>query len=167
MRPPYLESIQRKCENCGGAGVVRTDEMVAVSLLRDIQTRASKGGIKGIHCTLPVESMNLIVNAKREDLAMTEKEFGVKITLTADAKQLSGQYKIEEEKAEEVQVEEPEKKEEKQEKAEHAAHPVKKKRYRKRRRFEKHVKTETSETHNETENTGMAVQVDTPEEDGG
>ena len=164
MRPPYLESIQRKCEHCGGAGVVRTDEMVGVSLLRDIQARASKGGIKGIHCTLPVESMNFIVNTKREDLAMTEKEFGVKIILTADAKQLPGQYKIEEEKEEEIQIEEPEKKEEKKEKAEH---PVKKKRFRKRRRFEKHVKTETIETPEETENTGMAVQIETPEEDGG
>jgi ribonuclease E len=164
MRPPYLDSIQRKCENCGGAGVVRTDEMVAVSVLRDIQTRASKGGIKGIHCTLPVESMNLIVNAKREDLAMTEKEFGVKITLTADARQLPGQYKIEEEKTEEAQVEEPEKKAEKQEKSEH---PVKKKRYRKRRRFEKHVKPETGETQEKDEHAEIAVQIDTPEEDGG
>jgi len=167
MRPPYLESIQRKCENCGGAGVVRTDEMVAVSVLRDIQTRASKGGIKGIHCILPVESMNLIVNTKREDLAMTEKEFGVKITLTADAKQLPGQYKIEEEKTEEAHVEEPEKKAEKQEKAEHAAHPVKKKRYRKRRRYEKHVKTETGEKHEEAESTEIVGQAETPEEDGG
>jgi ribonuclease E len=164
MRPPYLESILRKCEACGGAGVVRTDEMVAVSLLRDIQTRASKGGIKGIHCTLPVESMNFIVNTKREDLAMTEKEFGVNITLVADTKQLPGQYKIEEEKAEEIQPEEAGKKEEKQEKPEQ---PVKKKRYRKHRRYEKHVKTETPEEQEKTESAEMVGQGETPEEDGG
>jgi ribonuclease E len=171
MRPPYLESILRKCEVCGGAGVVRTDEMVAVSLLRDIQTRASGGGIKSIRCTLPVESMNFIVNTKREDLAMIEKESGVVIVLTADIKQLPGHYKIEEEKAEETQAEEPEKKAEKkaekQEKAEHAAHPVKKKRYRKRRRYEKHVKTETPEKQEKTESAEMVGQGETPEEDGG
>jgi len=168
MRPPYFESILRKCEVCGGAGVVRTDEMVAVSLLRDIQTRASGGGIKSIRCTLPVESMNLIMNTKREDLAMIEKEFGVTIVLTADIKQLPGHYKIEEEKAEETQAEEPEKKAEKEaEKQEKAEQPVKKKRYRKRRRYEKHVKTDTSEKHEKAENTGKIEQSDTPEEDGG
>ena len=164
MRPSYLESILRKCDICGGSGVVRTDEMVAVSVLRDIQTRASKGGIKAIHCILPVESMNLIVNTKREDLAMTEKEFGVRITLTADAKQLPGQYKIEEEKTEEAHVEEPEKKTEKQVKAEQ---PAKKKHYRKHRRYEKHVKTEAGEKHEEAANTVTVEQVEAPEEDGG
>jgi hypothetical protein len=111
--------------------------------------------------------MNYIVNTKREDLAIIEKEFGVKVALTADVKQLPGQYKIEEEKAEEAQAEEPEKKAEKQEKAEHAAHPVKKKRYRKRRRFEKHVKTEAGEKREEPENAGLVGQGETPEEDGG
>ncbi|HXX53471.1 MAG TPA: Rne/Rng family ribonuclease, partial [Thermodesulfovibrionales bacterium] len=160
MRPPYLESILRKCEVCGGAGVVRTDEMVAISLLRDIQTRASKGGMKGLHCTVPVGSMNFLVNTKREDLALTEKESGVKITLTADATQLSGQYKIEEEKGEEVQAEEPEKKAEDKGKEEQ---PAKKKHYRKHRRYGKHAKRQNSEKHEKADSVETVLQSETPE----
>ena len=95
MRPAYQESIHRKCELCAGTGVIKSTEMVAVSALRDIHVHATKEGVKGITCRLPVESMNYMVNTWRHEISDTEKEFSVPITLIADPALLPGQYKIE------------------------------------------------------------------------
>jgi ribonuclease E len=100
MRPAYQESIHRKCELCGGTGIVRSDEMVAVAALREVHDQATKEGIKGLTCRLPVESMNYMINTWRNEIASAEKEFGFPITLIADAKLLPGQYKVDIERAE-------------------------------------------------------------------
>jgi ribonuclease E len=95
MRPAYQESIQRKCDLCSGTGVIKSDEMVAVTALREIHVHATKDGVRGITCRLPVQSMNYMINTWRHDIADTEKEFNVPITLVADSQLLPGQYKIE------------------------------------------------------------------------
>ncbi len=99
MRPAYFETVNKKCEVCGGLGIVRNEEMIAISAFREVLTIASKGGIKGITCRLPVESMNYLVNSKFEDMRSAEKEYGVRITVLADRK-LIGQHVIETEKTE-------------------------------------------------------------------
>ncbi|MEW6108306.1 MAG: Rne/Rng family ribonuclease [Nitrospirota bacterium] len=99
MRPAYFESIHEKCECCGGAGIVKTDELIAISALRDIHTRASRGGLKAIKCNLPVESANYLINSKRDEISQIEKEFDVGINIVADRSILPGQFNIEVEKA--------------------------------------------------------------------
>lgn len=94
MRTAYFESINRKCEACNGDGIVMTDEMVAITAFREINTRAAKGGIKTIICKLPVESMNYLVNMKRDEIAIIEKADKVSVRLIADSKLFPGQYNI-------------------------------------------------------------------------
>jgi ribonuclease E len=93
MRTAFIESTNRTCEVCGGSGIVKTDEMIAVSAFRDIYARASKGGLKGITCRLPVESANYLINTRREEIAEVEKEFGAKVRILADTAIL-GRYDI-------------------------------------------------------------------------
>jgi ribonuclease E len=93
MRTAYIESVNRKCEVCDGTGIVKTAEMVALSASRDIYARASQGGLKNITCRLPVESANYLINARRDEIAAVEKEFGVKVRILAEAK-LVGRYDI-------------------------------------------------------------------------
>ncbi len=94
MRTAYFESINRRCETCNGSGIVMADEMVAVTAFREIHTRAAKGGIKGITCKLPVESLNYLINMKRDEIVQIEKEDKVSIRLIADTKLFPGQYAI-------------------------------------------------------------------------
>lgn len=101
MRPAYFESMHRACDACGGAGVVRSDETAAIAALRDIRTRASSGETKLIHCTLPVGSLNYLINARRNDITSIEKEFKTAIRLSADTRLLSGRFEVSAEKAEE------------------------------------------------------------------
>jgi ribonuclease E len=126
MRTAYFESVNKKCEVCSGTGIVRTDEMVAVSALRDMHARAAEGGIKGMTCALPVESINYLINTKREEIASIEKEFKVSIRINADAKLFPGQYTMTVEKLEEQKAAAEEKKAQKtgHSKEHKAAHPA-------------------------------------------
>lgn len=99
LRTAYFEAIHKKCEVCGGDGVVRTDEMAAIAALREMHAKASKGGLKGITCRLSVESLNYLVNNRRAEIAELEKDFALKVTLVADRHLFAGQLKIEVEKA--------------------------------------------------------------------
>jgi ribonuclease E len=101
MRTAYFESINRTCEVCDGSGIIMTEEMVAITALREIHTRAAKGGVKTINCKLPVDSMNYLVNMKRDELSLIEKEDKISIRLTAETKLSPGQYEITVEKLEE------------------------------------------------------------------
>ena len=100
LRTAYFEAIYRKCEVCGGEGVVSADEMVAVAALREMHAKASKEGLKGLRCLLPVESLNYLINSRRDEIAELEKDFGAKITLLADRSLFAGQFKVDIEKAE-------------------------------------------------------------------
>jgi ribonuclease E len=105
LRSTSFESVFKRCEACGGTGAVKTDEMTALSAFREIHAKASVGGAKSIVCSLNVESMNYLVNTKRDEISMIEKEFKVPVRLEADAKLLPGQYAVTVEK---VEVEKPE-----------------------------------------------------------
>ena len=94
MRTAYFESINRKCEGCDGAGIILTDEMAAITAFREIHTLAAKGGISSITCRVPVESLNYLINKKREEFAAIEREDKVSVSLIADIKLLPGHYTI-------------------------------------------------------------------------
>jgi len=99
LRPPYFDSINKKCEMCAGAGIIKSEETVAIAALRDIHTKASIGGNETINCRLPVESANYLINAKRSEIMRLEKEFDTKIHITADMKLLPGEFLIDVEKS--------------------------------------------------------------------
>jgi ribonuclease E len=101
MRTAYFESINRTCEVCEGSGIIMTEEMVAITALREIHTKAAKGGLKTIRCKLPVDSMNYLINMKRDELSLIEKEDRISIELMADTELSPGQYAITVEKVEE------------------------------------------------------------------
>jgi ribonuclease E len=122
MRTAYFESINRKCEACGGSGIIKTDEMLALTALREMHTRAANGGIKKISCHLPVESLNYLINTKRAEIALIEKEFSLSIRLAADAKLFPGQYVLTVEKLHEERGDTAEEKKAAHRPAHHAEH---------------------------------------------
>jgi ribonuclease E len=99
VRTAYLESSYRKCQTCEGSGLVKTDALLSLSAFRDIHMKISKGGVGIITCRLPVPSANHLINTKREELVVMEKEFKVEINILSDPEVLPGQYVIDTEKA--------------------------------------------------------------------
>lgn len=105
MRTAYVESTYSKCRSCEGAGFVKSEEMVALAAFREIHMKASKGGIKGITCRLPVPSANRLINTKRDELTRIEKEFKVRVDILSDPSMPPGQYRMDVEKAAHVMAE--------------------------------------------------------------
>ncbi len=97
IRSGYSESIYKKCNMCEGTGILKSNELIAVSAIRNIHMRLSKSNINKIRCFLPVEGANYLINNKREDILSLEKSFGVRINVSADITLLPYQFKIEEE----------------------------------------------------------------------
>jgi len=95
LRPAYFESINKKCRLCGGEGIVKTEESVAIAALRDIHTKGSMGGIKSITCHVPVESANYLMNRKRDEVSLLEEKLDIQITVLGDQNLLPGQVTIE------------------------------------------------------------------------
>ncbi|HSB51111.1 MAG TPA: Rne/Rng family ribonuclease [Dissulfurispiraceae bacterium] len=92
MRPAYFESVHMRCPACDGLGVVKSDEILAVTALREVHGKVASGRIKRVEVRLPVASANVLVNTKREEIMTLERAFDVKITVTADTSLKPGQY---------------------------------------------------------------------------
>jgi ribonuclease E len=94
MRTAYFEATNLACPSCGGGGVVKSPELVAVSALRKIHSLASGSEVRQLTCRLPVDSANHLMNRLRESLAVMESEFSLRVTLLADPSLPPGEYTI-------------------------------------------------------------------------
>ena len=98
MRMTYHESTYKKCPACSGKGSIKTDEMLALSVMREIHAKAAVESTKAVICRMPVASANRLANDKRGELAGLEKEFKIKIEIVSDPALQPGQYEVDVEK---------------------------------------------------------------------
>ena len=66
----------------------------ALSALRGIHARLAQKQMNQVTCSLPVESANFLMNAKRNEITMLEQEFKTTITILADRNALPGQFTL-------------------------------------------------------------------------
>jgi ribonuclease E len=99
MRTAYFEATSRTCPTCGGVGVVKSPDLVAMSALRDIHSTLSKGGIKVLDCRLNVESANYLMNTLRDGITAMENEFSVRIKVLTDPSLPPGEVSLKAERA--------------------------------------------------------------------
>ncbi len=97
IRAGYSESTYKKCNICEGTGILRSNELVAISVLRKMHLRLSNGGMKQISCFMAVEGANYLINNKRDVILNLEKNYDVSIKVIADKNLLPDQFRIEEE----------------------------------------------------------------------
>ena len=66
LRPGMLESTTMPCSFCHGTGVTRSDESLALQILRDLDKEGSKSKIKDtLLVKAPVQTTNYLINSKR------------------------------------------------------------------------------------------------------
>jgi len=95
MGAPIQTGNYQTCEYCQGHGIVRSVETQALAFLRQIQTGVTRKNVATVHCQLPMEVGQYLLNKKRADLAEMEKEFKVSIIVDSDATLKPAQAKIE------------------------------------------------------------------------
>jgi ribonuclease E len=74
IRPSLKKSIFTDCPACGGAGVVKTPESMAIEVIRLLMLASQNQRVTSITVTVATEVANYINNRKRKDLMHLESE---------------------------------------------------------------------------------------------
>jgi ribonuclease E len=95
LRPGMLEATTQPCRACHGTGLIRSDDSLALSILRQLEEEGPKGRAKEVKVLAPVAIVNYLMNEKREYLAAIEARYGLSIRIEADPTMVPPEYKIE------------------------------------------------------------------------
>lgn len=72
IRPSLKRSVYSECEHCGGGGLVKTVESMAIDAMRLIAFALNKDGIRHIRVDVSEEVATFLTNRKRQELAALE-----------------------------------------------------------------------------------------------
>ncbi len=95
LRPGMIEATTKACPHCHGTGRVRSDDSMALSLLREIEEEGVRQRSKEVLIVVPVEIGNYLLNQKREHIAMIEMRFGLSVRVEGDPSLISPDYRVE------------------------------------------------------------------------
>ncbi|UWQ94205.1 ribonuclease E/G [Rhodobacteraceae bacterium M385] len=95
LRPGMLEATTQACHHCHGTGLVRSDDSLALSILRQLEEESTRGRSKEVLLTAPVGIVNYLINFKRDYLDSIEARTGMAIRIEADASLVVPDFKIE------------------------------------------------------------------------
>ena len=85
----------RPCPTCSGAGTIASPELVGLSILRRIETRAVTGRVENVRVSLHPELADSIQNDLRKELADLEREFDIRVEIIAATSLHRSEEKIE------------------------------------------------------------------------
>ena len=94
LRPSLEESTQSVCPRCGGNGVVRGVESLALAVLRLVGEEARKDRTSKVIAQLPVEVANYVLNEKREWVQTIQSNYGVEVIIVGDPSLETPNYSI-------------------------------------------------------------------------
>ncbi len=95
LRPGMIEATTQPCPHCHGTGLLRSDDNVALGILRQLEEEGVRGKSKEVLVKAPVGIANYLMNEKREHLAQIESRYGISIRIEASALIVSPDYEFE------------------------------------------------------------------------
>ncbi|MCP5086006.1 MAG: Rne/Rng family ribonuclease [Rhodobacteraceae bacterium] len=95
LRPGMLEATTQPCPSCHGTGLVRSDDSLALSILRELEEEGTRKRSREVLITAPVSIANYLLNEKRDHIAMIESRFGMSVRVIADPHLITPEYKLE------------------------------------------------------------------------
>ena len=79
IRPSLKRSVYEDCARCGGAGVVKTVESMAIDVVRLLALAANRGEIKRVQITVAADVATYLNNKKRSEIIRIEDEAGLTV----------------------------------------------------------------------------------------
>ncbi|MCQ0970520.1 ribonuclease E/G [Paracoccus sp. TK19116] len=95
LRPGMLESTTQPCAHCHGTGLIRSDDSLALTILRAIEEEGTKKRTREVLVKAPVAVANFLMNAKREHIAGIEARYGMSVRVEADPALISPDFALE------------------------------------------------------------------------
>ena len=95
LRPGMLEASTAPCVHCHGTGIIRSDDSLSLSVLRQLEEEGTRNRSKEVLLRAPVAIVNFLMNQKREHVAQIEARYGLSVRVEADPSMISPDFVIE------------------------------------------------------------------------
>jgi ribonuclease E len=95
LRPGMLESTTQPCAHCHGTGLIRSDDSMALQVLRALEEEGTRKRSKEVLLKAPIGIVNYLINNKREHIALIEARYGMSVRIEADPTMISPDHSIE------------------------------------------------------------------------
>ncbi len=95
LRPGMLESTTQPCAHCHGTGLIRSDDSMALQILRSLEEEGTRKRSREVLLRAPIAVVNFLMNQKREHIAMIESRYGMSVRIECDPMMISPDYTIE------------------------------------------------------------------------
>ncbi|WP_424973885.1 Rne/Rng family ribonuclease [Dinoroseobacter sp. S124A] len=89
LRPGMLEITTQPCNHCHGTGLIRSDNSLALSIIRALEEEGMRRRVREVLVKAPINVINYLFNEKREHIALIEGRYGMAVRLEAST-DLSG-----------------------------------------------------------------------------
>ncbi|MCB1363384.1 MAG: ribonuclease E/G, partial [Rhodobacteraceae bacterium] len=95
LRPGMIEATTQPCPACHGTGLIRSDDNMALSILRQIEEEGTRRRSREVLVRCPVGIANFLMNAKREHIAQIEARYGMAVRIEGDIHLVSPDFALE------------------------------------------------------------------------
>ena len=95
LRPGMLEASTQPCPSCHGTGLIRSDDSVGLTILRQLEEEGVRRRSREVLVKAPVSIVNFLMNMKREHIAQIEARYGMAVRLEADPHLIAPDFSVE------------------------------------------------------------------------
>ncbi|MDC0343651.1 ribonuclease E/G [bacterium] len=95
LRPGMLEATTQPCPSCHGTGLIRSDDNMALQILRQIEEEGTRRRTREVLVKCPVGIANYLMNQKREHIAQIEIRYGLSVRVEGDPHLVSPDFTME------------------------------------------------------------------------
>ena len=95
LRPGMIEATTQPCHACHGTGLIRSDDNLALSILRQIEEEGTRRRSREVLVRAPVGIANFLMNQKREHIAHIEARYGLSVRIEGDPSLVSPDFSLE------------------------------------------------------------------------
>lgn len=107
LRPGMIEATTQPCHACHGTGLIRSDDSMALQVLRQIEEEGTRRRSREVLVKCPVGIANYLMNQKREHIAVIEARYGMSVRIEGDVHLVSPDFELEKFKTATRKVAEP------------------------------------------------------------
>ncbi len=95
LRPGMLEATTQDCPHCHGTGLLRSDDSLALSILRELEEEGVRKRSREVLVKTPINVANYLLNEKREHISKIETRYGLSVRVEADVTLIGTEYSVE------------------------------------------------------------------------
>jgi len=95
LRPGMIEATTQPCPACHGTGLIRSDDSLALSILRQVEEEGVRRRSREVLLKCPVGIANYLMNQKREHVAQIEARYGLSVRIEGDPVLVSPDFTME------------------------------------------------------------------------